>query len=185
MQVTPLLTFSCRSLIFLDLSSRQSGLAACGVGPGSGSGDFSGWASPSSSCPQNDFPPNSLWTIFSAFSRRRPSWEEKSGLTEKQLGQSHGDSELQSRGLKWGEGVTGLGRVLWAPQGPPGPKQRGTTFSDHQVPHLLGKCRSAEILTNSLGPGSLITTSGKSSLNFHINPFPHFSPPEQIHHSFL
>ena len=113
----PRLTFCCRSLIFLDLSSGQSGLAACAEGPGSGSEDFSGWPSLSSSCPHNDFPPNSLWMIFSAFSRRRPSWEEMPGLMEEQLGHM-GDPELQSRGLKWGKwrqqpwaGYSGLPRV--------------------------------------------------------------------------
>lgn len=73
----PPLPSACMPLTFLYLSPGQSGLLACGVDPASGSGDFSAWASPSSSCPQKDFPPNSLWTIFSAFSSRRPSCEEK------------------------------------------------------------------------------------------------------------
>lgn len=80
------------------------------------------------------------------------------------------DPKLQSWGLK----VGGEG----APQGPPGPKARGTTFSNQQVPHMLGKCPSAKILTDSLGPGSYVTTSGKSSLISHIQTiFPIFPTP--------
>lgn len=133
------------SLSFLDLSPGQSGWGPHGVGSGSGSGDFSGWGSVSSSCPQKDWLPNSLWTIFSAFSSRRPSWEEKPGLTQEQL--IWLIQSCRPGGSKLGERVAGLGSALWAPQGPPGPNARGTTFSNQQVPQVLGKCPSAKILT--------------------------------------
>lgn len=46
------------------------------------------------------------------------------------------------------------------------------------APHLLGKCHTARIPTNSLRPGSNVTTSGMPSLNSHITGSIHLpSPP--------
>ena len=109
------LTFCCKSLIFLDLSPGQAGLASCGSGPGSASGGFSTWACLAPSCPQNDFGPNSLRAISSAFSSRSPSWEGKS--------RGSGHSNLFTIVTK-SCGVGSLNRGPQAPWGPSRPKRQ-------------------------------------------------------------